>query len=71
MSASKIVKVTFEMPVEELEELKQLAGQRDLTVTDTLRQAVKTEKFFRDNANRGSLILLQRPDRTYERVLLQ
>lgn len=54
MSTPRIVKLLLQMPEEELEELEQLARERDLTVTDTLRQAVQTERFFRDSLRKGS-----------------
>ena len=70
MSDRETVKVTFEMTPEEVEDLKRLAEERRLTMTDTLRQAAKNERFFRDSVKEGKLILLQKPDRTYERVIL-
>jgi len=70
MSDRRIVKVTFEMTPDEVEALKRLAEERHLTMTDTLRQAAKNERFFRDSIKEGKLILLQKPDRTYQRVIL-
>lgn len=54
MSTPRIVKLLLQMPEEELEELEQLAWERDLTVTDTLPQAVQTERFFHDSLRKGN-----------------
>lgn len=71
MVEREVAKVTFNIPADELAALKELAAEQHLTVTDTLRKAIATEKFLRENLKDGTKLLLQHPDRSYERIILR
>lgn len=71
MSTRNTVKVTVNLPADEAEALKGLAQEQSITMTDALRKALVTERFFRENTRDGSKILLQHPDSSYERVILR
>jgi hypothetical protein len=71
MAERETVKVTFNLPADELAGLRDLAADQHLTVTDTIRKAIATEKFLQENLKGGTKLLLQHPDKTYERVVLR
>lgn len=66
-----IVKVTVNLPVDELEDLKRLAADQKITVTEALRRAIATEKFLREEAKAGSKVLLRDPDKSYREIVLR
>ncbi len=58
------VKVSFNLPEEALGALKDIAAERETTVTEVLRDAISKEVFFnRELAKEGSRVLLQSKDR--------
>ena len=64
-------KVTVNLPDETVNSLKQIAQQRGITVTEALRQAIENEKFFRQEINQGSKVILERPDKSTNLVVLR
>lgn len=65
-----IVKLLIELPEEELEELRKLAEEQHVSMTDAARKAVATERYLRDNLKQGSKVLLRKPDESYREVVL-
>jgi len=54
----EIVKLSFNLPKAEAEELKRLAAERQTTVTQTLRSAIADEKLLREQiADKGKILL--------------
>jgi hypothetical protein len=62
------VRVTAELPASLLETLEALARRRGVSANTVVLQAIQTEKFFADAIAAGKLVLLERHDRTMERV---
>jgi predicted transcriptional regulator len=62
-------KVTFNLPTEVLAALKQLAAERQTTVTSVLRSAISTEVFLSEKVRSGAKILVEGPDHKLQRVL--
>lgn len=50
-------KVSFNLPVEEIEQLQRLAAERHTTATQVVRQALSTETFLQDLIDRGGRLL--------------
>lgn len=71
MVEREAAKVTFNMPADELAALQELATAQHLTVTDTLRKAIATEKFLRENLKDGTKLLQRHSDRSDERIILR
>ena len=66
----KMVKVSFEMPEEMFRDLKELARGQGITVTETLRRAIRTSKFFRDEQAKGNRVLIRDERRREDREVL-
>src|SRR4029077_19869572 len=55
----EVVKLSFNLPKEEAEELKQLAANRNTTLTQTLRSAIANEKLLRDAVDNDGKVLIE------------
>jgi hypothetical protein len=58
-ASNEIVKLSFNIPKDEAEELRRLADERRTTITQTLRSAIADEKFLRDQIAEDGKILLE------------
>lgn len=65
------VKVSFNLPVDELEDLRALANRRKDTVTDTLRRAIALEMLADEADQSGSKLLIRDPDGTMREIVLR
>jgi len=54
-----VVKTTLNLPKDEIEALKRLAGRRMVPVTHAFRQAIQTELFVQDLVDQGRKLLVQ------------
>lgn len=61
----------FILPESDIDELKRLAQAEGTNVNDVLHRAIATYKFFRQMEEEGKTVLLQGPDRKFERVRLR
>ena len=52
-------KVTLNLPNEQIAFLQALAQKESISVTDVIRRAINSEKFFVDKENNGSKILIE------------
>ncbi len=65
-------KVTVNLPDELVEELKRLASQRNLTVTQVLRQAIESERFLQDELEKGNKVLIEdQKDKSIHQVIFK
>ncbi len=55
------VKVTVNLPDATVEALKTIASDRGITVTETLRQVIESQRFLEDQMKNGNDILIQNP----------
>ncbi|MBV9251869.1 MAG: hypothetical protein JO227_21835 [Acetobacteraceae bacterium] len=65
----EVTKATFNLPSAELDQLKQLAKRRSISVTQALRQAIVSELFLQRIADRGAKLLVQEPDGTLQQLV--
>jgi hypothetical protein len=56
---NELVKVSFNLPREELDALRELAESRNVPVSQALRQAIATERFIDDQIANGDRILVE------------
>lgn len=66
---SNTTKVIFDIPTNEIDDLKQIANRKGMTITNQLRKAIGSEVFFDEAEQRGAIILLQELDGTFYRVV--
>ena len=64
----KLVKMSVNLPEDDLRLLRRLADKRGISLTHVLRQAIANEAFFDEEMAAGSRILLERNGRTREVV---
>jgi hypothetical protein len=64
-----IKKATFNLPVDEIEALKQLAISESKTVTEVLRRAIKAELFLSENYKQGNKILIESVDKSMKEII--
>jgi predicted transcriptional regulator len=65
------IKTSVNLPDETIDALRELAEKRQTTLTEVLRQAVSTEKFFDTTITRGGKILIEEPDKKQKQVIFK
>lgn len=65
----EVVKASFNLPKEELESLKRLAMRRSVPVTQALRQAIVSELFLQDLADRGAKLLAKQDGEPLQEIV--
>jgi hypothetical protein len=63
------VKTTVNLPAAEYEDLKTLAGRREISFTHALRQAIQSELFIQKLADEGATLLAQSPAGDLQRIV--
>ncbi len=64
-----IIKVSFNIPKEELDAVRKLAEKRRITVTEAIRRALMMEKFLVEEEEKGNKILIEDKDRKFRQVV--
>lgn len=64
-------RVTFNLPDEAVAALKQQAEEREITVTEALRQAIMTQQTLYEESKQGTKVLLERPDSSLRQVIIK
>jgi len=54
-----MIKVTVNLPIEQIDFLQGIAAKHSITFTDALRRAIRNERFFVEERAKGSKILVQ------------
>lgn len=54
---ARLVKVSFNLPEDELEALKELADRRQTTATQVVRESLMTERYIQQLVDNGATIL--------------
>ena len=70
-SNKKTIRTTVNLPVQAVEALKQIAAERNQPMSEVIRQAIATEKFLFDTAQRGGKILVEESDKTLKQIILR
>jgi predicted transcriptional regulator len=63
------VKTSVNLSDDAVEALRQVAKERNTTMTEVLRHAVSLEKFVHDESRKGSKILVEKPDGNFRELL--
>jgi len=66
-----LVKASFNLTRDELEELREEAAARGITVTQVLREALADRRFLATQRAENNKILVESPDGGIERVIFQ
>jgi hypothetical protein len=53
----RLVKVSFNLPADELEALKELAEQRQTSATQVVREALRTERYIQELVDNGATLI--------------
>jgi hypothetical protein len=64
-------KITFNLPNNELEELKALAARRGWTMTTTIRRSLGLQVFVSEEEDKGNRLLIKQPDGTLQLVTIK
>ena len=64
----KAYSVQFTLPADEIEEMKKLAREQNMSVPDLIRRAIVTEKFFIENTAGDRKVLVKVGDELKEVV---
>lgn len=70
-SKTPLVKASFNLTESELEELRDVAAARGITVTQVLREALADRRFLADQRAENNKILVESPDGEISRVIFQ
>lgn len=62
-------KLTVNLPDQTVEAIQEIARKRGTTVTEALRQAIESQRFFQDEVDNGSKLLIKSPDESYREIL--
>jgi len=65
------VKVTVNLSDEDVGTIRRIANRHRLTMTETIRRAIATEKFVEDVAEQGGSIVVEDKDKSLHRVLMR
>jgi hypothetical protein len=61
-------KASFNLPEEEIEELRRLADERRVSVTQALRQAIQDSSFIQEQVREKSKLLVEKKDGSVREV---
>lgn len=64
-------RVTVNLPDEAVAALKKQAAEREITVTEALRQAIMTQQTLYEESKQGTKVLLERPDTSLRQVIIK
>ncbi|WP_047534526.1 CopG family transcriptional regulator [Methylotenera sp. N17] len=68
---SEIVKTSFNLSKDILNQLEAMAKTRGVSKADILRQAIANQKFFIDTESSGGKILIEEEDKSLKRVIFR
>jgi len=71
LKSESSVKISANLPIEDVEVLKQLAAQRRVTMTGVLRDAIATEKYLSDVLAQGGKVLVEDAKGVVHRVVFR
>ncbi|MDQ6603397.1 MAG: ribbon-helix-helix protein, CopG family [Chloroflexota bacterium] len=66
-----VTKVTVNLPDESVQALKAIADQRQITMTEALRQAIASEQFLQAEIQKGSTVIVQDADNTQRQIVFK
>ena len=63
-------KASFNLPDEDLEQLRRLAAERNVTMTQALRQAIADSSFLSQQAETHNKLLVETPDGRVREIVI-
>jgi hypothetical protein len=63
-------KVTVNLPEEAVEAIQGYADTHGITFTEALRQFISRQKYFNDEVDAGSKLLIEKPDKSLREVVI-
>jgi hypothetical protein len=63
------VKISANLPAATIEQLKKIAEQQGITMTEALRQAISTKSFLNEQSAKGAKILVEEKDKSLKQVV--
>jgi len=65
-----LVKMSVNLPQSVVDDLRAIAAERQITLTQAIKDAIAMEKYVTDERRDGSHLLVQKPDKTVREVVL-
>jgi hypothetical protein len=62
------LRLSVNLSSEAAEAIREIAGQRNITVTEAIRRAISTQKYVEDAVRRGARILVEEPNNKVREV---
>jgi hypothetical protein len=66
---SDLVKVSMNLPPEDIKTIDELARKDHVTKTDVVRRGISAERFIQELRDAKAKLLVERPDGTVERII--
>ena len=63
-----LVKMSVNLPEEVMEDLRKIAEERQVTLTQAIRDGIAMEKYLTQEQLHGGRVLIQKPDQTLREV---
>lgn len=63
------VKISANLPQSSIDQLKSIAEQQGITMTEALRQAISTKSFLNEQSAKGAKILVEDKDKSLKQVV--
>jgi hypothetical protein len=63
------VKISANLPQSSIDQLKSIAQQQGITMTEALRQAISTKSFLNEQSAKGAKILVEDKDKSLKQVV--
>lgn len=64
-------KVNVSLSNDVLEKLKAIASELDVSMTEAIRIAIKTESYIQQEIGKGGKILVEKPDKTFREIVFR
>jgi hypothetical protein len=65
------VKVTVNLPQQDIDTLRSIADRKGITMTEALRRAIALEQFVEEAVGRGANILIEEKGKTLRQVVIR
>jgi predicted transcriptional regulator len=63
-------KITVNLPDEAVQAIQTYADEHQITFTEALRQFISRQKYFNDEIDSGSKLLIEKPDKSLREVVV-
>jgi hypothetical protein len=70
-SGTDAVRLSINLAPDVAQALRTMAQRQGVSITEAVRRAISTEKFFRDEAEKGSKVLVEDTNKNIRQILLR